>query len=104
MAYSALLFGLLIGAGVFIGAGVAVVAERARMSFKRSTLLNLTVCLLVLFFFNALKTASRDVDSLAADLLLSFIELPLAAVPSIVAMVVVRRVLRKRVRPNVKAH
>ena len=104
MAHSALLFGLLIGAGVFIGAGVAIVAERGRMSFKRSTLFTLTVCLLVLFFFNALKFASRDVDSLAGDLLLSLIELPLAAVPSIVAMVVVRRVLRRRARPNVNVH
>jgi len=104
MTYSALLFGLLVGAGLFIGGGIAAIVERRRMKFARSASLVLVVCMVVLFVFNTQSFSALDLDSLARALFLSFIELPIVAVPSVIAMMVVRKALRKRGRSNVKVH
>jgi hypothetical protein len=100
MSYSAQLFGLLIGAGVFIGAGIAMVAERRRMTHARSALLTLAVCVVALIIVNVFSAGVFGVDSVPGELLLSLLELPVVAVPSIVAMIVVRKALRKRGRAN----
>ena len=98
MLQSPLLFGLLIGAGVMLGAAVAIVARRRRLALRWSLLLLVIGCVGVLFAYNALSFAPLDTGSVTRALLLSLLESPILAIPSIVAMLVVRRALLKRAR------
>ena len=79
-----------------LGGAAAVLAERHELSVTKTITTALAFCLVALLLLNLLKFLPGTAQDVMGLLVLSGIELPIAAIPSCLVLFVTRMILRRR--------